>query len=76
VAYTVQTAESVESYIHGIEGFSDEGKRRLIEGYLHDLAERADHFLERYRFIADGSAMPYGVVRVIYVDHETEPVPD
>ena len=79
MAYTVQTAESLQAHIH-------------------DLAERADHFLQRYplqhesytfqyeyaliggliysfRFIADGSGMPYGVVQVIYVDHETEPVP-
>jgi hypothetical protein len=99
VAYHVQTAESVEAYLHGLEGFSEDGKRQVIEGYLHDLAERADHFLERYplghesylfeyeyalidgpliysfRFIADGSHMPVGVVQVIYVDHETTPAP-
>jgi hypothetical protein len=98
VAYTIQTAESVEAYIHGIEGFSEEGKRQVIEGYLHGLAEHADHFLQRYplehesylfqyeyalidgnliysfRFIANGSHMPVGVVQVIYVDHQTLPL--
>jgi hypothetical protein len=48
VAYLIQTAASVEAYIHGIEGFSEAGKRQVINGYLHDLAEHADHFLERY----------------------------
>jgi hypothetical protein len=99
MAYTIQTAESVQAYLEAIEGLSAAGKRQVVEGYLHDLAESADHFLERYplehesytfqyeyalvdggliysfRFIADGSGMPYGVVQVIYVDHETEPVP-
>jgi hypothetical protein len=99
VAYVIQTAERVDAYIHGIEGFSEAGKRQVIDGYLHDLAEHADHFLERYplehesytfeyeyalidgsliysfRFIADGSHMSVGVVQVIYVDHETMPVP-
>ena len=28
-----------------------------------------------FRFIADGSAMAYGVVRVLYVDCESQPVP-
>jgi hypothetical protein len=28
-----------------------------------------------FRFIADGSHMAAGVVQVIYVDHETMPVP-
>jgi hypothetical protein len=28
-----------------------------------------------FRFVADGSAMPYGVVQVLYVDCEVGPVP-
>jgi hypothetical protein len=48
MAYIVHTAQSVESYIQGIEGLSVEGKRQVFEGYLQDLAERAEHFLERY----------------------------
>jgi hypothetical protein len=99
VAYDVQTAESVEAYIHAIEGFSDQGKKVVIEGYLADLADQADHYLQQYplahesykflyeyvlidgeliysfRFIADGSHMAMGIVQVVYVDHETTPVP-
>ncbi len=99
MAYTIQTDERVEVYIHGVENLSAEGKRQVIAGYLDDLSERAEHFLDRYplehesysfqyeyalidgallhsfRFIADGSGMAYGVVRVLYVDHETEPIP-
>ncbi len=99
MAYIVHTAQSVEAYIQGIEGLSVEGKRQVFEGYLNDLAERAEHFLQRYplehesytfqyeyalidsgslhsfRFIADGSGMPHGVVQVIYVDHEAVLVP-
>lgn len=98
MAYFIQTDESVEAYIYAVEGFSDEGKRKVIEGYLGELAERAEHFLERYpvahesytfqyeyalidgdriyafRFVADGSHMPMGVVRVIYVDHDKMPL--
>jgi hypothetical protein len=48
VAYFVQTAESVEAYIHAIETLSDDGKRKVIDGFLTELAERADHFLQRY----------------------------
>jgi hypothetical protein len=41
------TSESVEGYINGIEGLSERAKAELISGYLADLAERADHFLQR-----------------------------
>jgi hypothetical protein len=99
VAYDVQTAASVGAYLRALEGFSEEGRKLVIDGYLADLAERADHFLQRYplehesykfqyeyalidgdliysfRFIADGSHMAMGVVQVIYVDHETMPLP-
>jgi hypothetical protein len=100
VAYFIQTADSVESYIRDLQGLSEKGKKLVIDGYLSDLAERADQFLQRYplthesylfqyehalidndiiysfRFIANGSHMPMGVVQVIYVDHDTMAVPE
>jgi hypothetical protein len=99
MACIVNTFDDVEVYLRNLQGISEEGRRSVIEGYLSDLAERADHFLERYplaqesytfqyefslidgaycfsfRFIVDGSRMSYGVVQVIYVDHEVERIP-
>jgi hypothetical protein len=48
MAYHVQIVEAVESYVAGIEGLSDNGKREIIEGCTVDLQTRADYFHERY----------------------------
>lgn len=99
MAYIVNTASDVEAYLHNLDGLSQQGKASVIEGYLQDLAERADHFLRRYplahesytfqyefslldgdslfsfRFIVDGKDMSFGIVHVLYVDHETQQIP-
>ena len=43
----------------GVEGLSDEGKRLVIEGYLNDLSERADHFLERFPLAHESYSFQY-----------------
>ena len=97
MAYIVHTFDDVEAYLHGLTGISEDGRKRVIEAYLRDLAEHADDYLARasvahesytfqydyilidsgswfsFRFLVDGSAMPFGVVRVIYVDCEVRP---
>jgi hypothetical protein len=99
VAYIVNTFDEVEAYLHALPGISENGRRRVVEAYLRDLAEHADDYLQQapldhesytfqyeyvlidggscyhFRFIADGSGMPFGVVQVIYVDCEARPVP-
>jgi hypothetical protein len=99
VAYYVETVESIDAYIRAVEGFSEKGQAEVIEGYLADLAQRADHFLAvfplehesyhfryeyalfdsgliySFRFVVDGSRMEMGVVRVVYVEHETITLP-
>lgn len=59
MAYIIQTAESVEKYIHGIEGLSEEAKVQIVEGYLRDLGENADHFLERYPLAHESYSFSY-----------------
>jgi hypothetical protein len=98
MAYIVNTYDGVESYLQNLPNISKSARQRVIDAYLHDLAERADDLLARaplahesymfqyeyllldgeycysFRFIADGSSMPFGVVQVIYVDCEIRPV--
>jgi hypothetical protein len=96
--YLVHTFEDVEAYLRNLPDISEDARGRVIEAYLRDLAEHADHYVSQapvapesstfqyeyvlvdqgrgyhFRFIVDGSGMPFGVVQVIYVDCEVTPV--
>jgi hypothetical protein len=48
VPYDVQTAENVENALRDYPGISEASREALINGYLTDLANDADHYLERY----------------------------
>lgn len=46
--YFVHVAESVEAYVLGIHALSEERRQETLNACLQDLAQDADHFLQRY----------------------------
>lgn len=99
MAYDVETVERVARDLAAIVGLSDAGKEYLVNSYVAELSQRADHYHQRYpfahesylfyyddafcdsgliwefRFLVDGSHLAMGVVRVVYFDYETTPIP-
>lgn len=45
--YFVHTVEDVVAYLRDFPGISEAARQALVNGYLTDLSERAEHFLER-----------------------------
>jgi hypothetical protein len=66
-AYLRDLAEKADDYLRWApiahESYTFQYQYVLVDG----------GFCYCFRFIADGSAMPYGVVKVLYVDHEARP---
>jgi hypothetical protein len=73
-------ARVVEAYLRDLADHADEFLTRspvAHESYTftYDYIIIDGGFCFSFRFFVDGSAMPYGVVNVIYVDCEIRPVP-
>ena len=45
--YHVRTVDEVVAYLRDYPGISEAAREALVNGYLTDLAERAEHFLAR-----------------------------
>ncbi len=65
----------VDAYLRDLGEHADDFLRETPvahESYRfqYELVLRDGAFLYHFRFIADGSGMPYGIVSVIYVDCE------
>jgi len=71
----------VEAYLRDLAEHADDFLRRAPlahESYLfqYEYALIDSGCLFDFRFIVDGSSMPYGVVQVLYVDCDVRPVFD
>lgn len=60
--YFVQVAESVEAYIRGIDALTEERRQEILNACLEDLAQGADHFLQRYPLEHESYTFQYDYV--------------
>jgi hypothetical protein len=70
----------MEAYLRDLAEHADEFLQRAPvahESYTfqYEYVLIDGGFCWLFRFIADGAAMPFGVVRVLYVESEKNPVP-
>jgi hypothetical protein len=62
VAFIVNTFDEVEVYLRNLTDLSEAARQRLVEAYLHDLAEHADVFVERSRLEPGSQLFQYDYV--------------